>query len=266
MPELPEVETIRRSLEREILDLQLRDLEVHEPRLLQNCTEKELKRALVGNEVGKLARRAKFLIFDFGKHSMVFHLRMTGWFSVDCPQNPRLILEFDRKTLYFEDTRRFATLHLSETKRLAQLKPLAQLGIEPFHPSYTLSNFRKLLESAQEIKRLLLDQTKIAGLGNIYACEALFAGKVHPARPAASLSAQKAKRLFTQIEKILERAISEQGTTVDTYRSLDGVGNFQNFLAVYDRENQPCIYCETIIERLEQGGRSSYFCPRCQRL
>ncbi|MBI1742305.1 bifunctional DNA-formamidopyrimidine glycosylase/DNA-(apurinic or apyrimidinic site) lyase [Candidatus Acetothermia bacterium] len=265
MPELPEVETIRRSLEREVLNLQLRDLEVHEPRLLQNCTEKELKRALIGNKVGKLGRRAKFLIFDFGKHSIVFHLRMTGWFSLDRPQKPRLILKFDRKTLYFEDTRRFGTLHLTETKNLSELQPLAQLGIEPFHPSYTLKNFRASLQSPQEIKRSLLDQTKIAGLGNIYACEALFASKIHPERSASSLSAQEVKRLFTQIEKMLERAISEQGTTVDTYRSLDGVGNFQNFLAVYDRENQPCIHCKATIERLEQGGRSSYCCPKCQK-
>ncbi len=266
MPELPEVETVRRSLEREFLNLRLKKLEVRESRLLQNCSEKELKRAVLNNKLEAMERRAKFLILGFGDYAILFHLRMTGWFHLKPTKNPRLILEFDRKKLYFEDTRRFATLSLFETAQLSQCAPLAQLGIEPFYKNYTLENFFEIIKSAQEIKRLLLDQTKIAGLGNIYASEALFASKIHPLRLASSLTRTEAKALFQSIEKILAQAIQEQGTTIQNYRSLDGVGNFQNLLAVYDRANHPCIRCKAIIERVVQGGRSSYFCPRCQRL
>jgi formamidopyrimidine-DNA glycosylase len=265
MPELPEVETVRRSLEREFLKRRLEKLALHEPRLLQNCSEKKLKRALLKQKLESVGRRAKFLILGFGHHSIVFHLRMTGWFHLKPTKNPRLILEFNQKKLYFEDTRRFATLYLAETKHLPKLKPLAQLGIEPFNENYTLVNFRQALKSAQEIKRWLLDQTKIAGLGNIYASEALFASQIHPMRPASKVTPKEAQKLFVQIEKILSQAIEEQGTTIESYRSLDGIGNFQNFLAVYDRASQPCIRCKTSIERIVQGGRSSYFCPRCQK-
>jgi formamidopyrimidine-DNA glycosylase len=266
VPELPEVETIRRSLEREFLGRRLERIKILEPRLLQNCSEKELKRALVGQKLEKLGRRAKFLLLEFGQHSAVLHLRMTGWFHLASAINPRLILEFDKQTLYFEDTRRFATLHLAKTEKLGELKPLARLGIEPFHPNYTLKNFRQILKKPQEIKRLLLDQTQIAGIGNIYASEALFASRIHPLRPANRLNSRETKRLFTQIEKILTRAIEAQGTTIASYRSLDGTGNFQNFLAVYERAGQPCPRCTRPIARLVQGGRSSYFCPGCQTL
>jgi formamidopyrimidine-DNA glycosylase len=265
MPELPEVETIRRALAREFAGRRLHDLSASEPRLFQGLTRRALRRALVGQRLERLKRRAKFLIFDFGVYSAVLHLRMTGWLSLEQPARPRMAWHFDERSLYLADPRRFAALYLVPSQKLLALQPLAQLGIEPLHPSYTFDHFRALLHTKQEIKRLLLDQTKIAGLGNIYACEALFASKLHPARAASSLSAGESRRLFDQIEAILERAIAQQGTTVRTYRSLEGAGNFQNFLAVYGREGQPCVRCRAPIVRLSHGGRSSYFCPRCQR-
>ncbi len=267
MPELPEVETIRRALDRELAGLTLRSLAISEPRLLQNASERELKSALIGRRLERVGRRAKFLLFDFGSYTAVLHLRMTGWPTLQPIARPRFVFAFDSdKTLYFQDTRRFATLHLARSDRVHRLPPLACLGIEPFQKNYTLKNFLKLLQSYREIKSLLLDQTKIAGVGNIYACEALFASKIHPQRPAQSLSPSEAKSLFAQIKKILARAIAEQGTTVSTYRQLDGAsGNFQNLLLVYDREGEPCAQCQTPIARIVQGGRGTYFCPRCQQ-
>lgn len=266
MPELPEVETLRRALERELVGRRLTALSVHEPRLLQNASERELKRTLLGHRLKTVGRRAKFLLLDFGKHTAVLHLRMTGWLTLSPVEKPRFVFEFTQnKKLYFQDRRRFATLSLVESTRLDELPSLAQLGIEPLGKDYTLKNFLKLLQTDQEIKRLLLDQRKIAGLGNIYACEALFASKIHPQRPANNLSRAEAQRLSTQIEKILARAIAAQGTSVSTYRLLRGEsGNFQNFLRVYDRAGEPCIQCETPIVRIEQGGRGTYFCPECQ--
>lgn len=267
MPELPEVETLRRALAQELEGRTLKALKIYEPRLLQNASEQELQRALVSRRLRAVKRRAKFLLFDFGKHTVILHLRMTGWPTLSPIENPRFVFEFTRdRTLYFSDTRRLATLYLVPSAQAHELPPLAKLGIEPFQSSYTFENFWTLLQTEQEIKRLLLDQHKIAGIGNIYACEALFASKIHPQRPANSLSQAEARRLFTQIEQILARAIAEQGTSVRTYRVLTGEpGGFQNFLRVYDREGKPCVRCRTPIVRIEQGGRGTYFCPRCQK-
>lgn len=267
MPELPEVETIRRALERELLGLELQALAIYEPRLLQNASPKALQRALVSRRLERMARRAKLLLFDFGRYTAVLHLRMTGWLTLKPVEKPRFVFEFsEQKKLYFRDTRRFATLHLAQSARILELPCLAALGIEPFQPNYTFKNFAQLLQADQEIKRLLLEQRKIAGVGNIYASEALFAAKIHPQRPASSLSKTEARRLFAQIEEILARAIAEQGTTVRTYRQLGGAsGNFQNLLLVYDREGEPCVKCKTPIGRIDQGGRGTYFCTRCQQ-
>lgn len=267
MPELPEVETLRRALDRQLTGRTLRSVTIYEPRLLQNASQTEFRRALVGQTLQSVARRAKFLLFDFGHHTAVLHLRMTGWPTLTPVPTPRFVFEFDqKKTLYFSDTRRLATLHLVPTARAHTLPSLNSLGIEPFQPNYTFENFFTLLQTDQEIKRLLLDQRKIAGLGNIYACEALFASNIHPQRAAKSLSRAEARRLFAQITETLARAIAEQGTTVKTYRQLEGAsGNFQNFLSVYDRAGEPCVRCQTPIKRLQQGGRGTYFCPTCQQ-
>jgi len=266
MPELPEVETIRRALARELLNLRLQKLQVFDLKLLQNATERQLQSALVGHRLDEISRRGKFLILGFGERKLVLHLRMTGWLSLHRSERPRLLMQFGSgKALYLEDTRRFATLYLSTRKGLDQLPALAQLGLEPFQPEYMLKNFSKLLKSEQEIKRLLLDQHKIAGLGNIYACEALFAAKIHPLRRADRLTAREMRRLFEAIPAILGQAIAEQGTSVDTYRLLRGEsGNFQNLLKVYGRERQPCPHCGSPIKRIAQGGRSSFFCSSCQ--
>ncbi len=267
MPELPEVETLRRAIAQELEGRTLRALKIYEPRLLQNLSEQALQRALVGHRLRAVKRRAKFLLFDFGKNTAILHLRMTGWLTLSPVKDPRFVFEFTQgRTLYFSDTRRLATLHLVSSAQADELPPLSELGIEPFQPTYTLKNFVALLRTNQEIKRLLLDQRKIAGLGNIYACEALFASRIHPQRPAASLSPAEARRLFVQLEKILSRAIAEQGTSVRTYRTLTGEpGSFQNFLRVYDRAGKPCVRCRTTIVRIEQGGRGTYLCPRCQK-
>lgn len=268
MPELPEVETIRRALERELHHARLKKLRVFDAKLLQNAGEQELQRALIGRRLEEVGRRGKFLILNFGDQALVLHLRMTGWLSLNPSARPRLVMQFDsREALYLEDTRRFATLYLSSKKDFNALPALAQLGLEPFQSDYTFKAFVGLMKSEQEVKRLLLDQRKISGLGNIYACEALFATGIHPLRRADRLTAREARRLFEVIPEILKRAIVEQGTSVDTYRLLRGErGNFQNLLQVYGREGQPCPRCHDCIERIVQGGRSSFFCSSCQPL
>ncbi len=269
MPELPEVETIRRALGRSVLGRTLTQIHIKERvHLLKNCTPKELTRALLGRELNALGRRGKFLVFEFGPWAMVLHLRMSGRLLLQSTGHTRLILEFeDAKMLYLDDARRFAMLYLTETPRLSELEPLRKLGIEPFSSGYTIEAFQQLLQTSQESKRLLLDQRVIAGLGNIYANEALFAAGIHPRRPVNTLTAREARRLYQAIPRVLERALAAGGTSFDRYRTPQGeLGRFQEEFSVYSREGEPCPRCAALIERVVQGGRSSFYCPRCQPL
>jgi formamidopyrimidine-DNA glycosylase len=265
MPELPEVETIRRGLEEGLLGARLSGVEVRDPRLLRDCPLPELAR-LRGRALKRVARRGKFLILDFEGRALVIHLRMTGRLLPQEEGHTRLILNFSEgKRLVLDDPRRFATLACVRADELEGFEPLRRLGLEPFTPGYTFENFRKILETNREIKPLLLDQAKLAGLGNIYANEALFRAGIHPQRRANSLSPEEAQRLFKAIPELLEEAIALQGTTISDYRTATGEsGGFQLFLKVYGRAGEPCPRCGTPIEQLSQGGRSSYFCPKCQ--
>lgn len=267
MPELPEVETIRHDLQTLVAGQRLQGLSVHERvHLLKNTTEAELTERLTGRSLETVTRQGKYLVFRFGQASMVLHLRMSGRLLTEPADHTRLTLQFDRTTLYFDDARRFGMCFLAATARLHQLEPLRKLGLEPFSDAFTLDAFRSLLGSSQEIKRLLLEQHKIAGLGNIYACEALHDARIHPERAASSLSRCEGRVLHAAIPEVLQRAVDAGGTSFRSYETPSGaLGHFQDEFAVYGREGAPCPQCGTPIERLVQGGRSSFLCPDCQR-
>jgi formamidopyrimidine-DNA glycosylase len=267
MPELPEVETIRRDLEHKIVGKTLCNLEVKERvHLLKNCSASELKKTMIGQRLMAMKRRGKYLLFCFEKSVLVLHLRMSGRLLLEPAKHTRLVLEFSKnKTIYFDDARRFGALYLSSQKELEDLPTLQKLGIEPFSKDYSLKNFRFKLNSKQEVKRWLLDQSKITGVGNIYACEALFEARINPERVANLLSTPESKRLFEAVLEILKRAIESKGTSIDSYRMPSGeLGNFQKNFSVYDRLKEPCHRCQTPISRISQAGRSTYFCPNCQ--
>lgn len=262
MPELPEVETIRRGLTR-LEGRLLTQVEVRDSRLLRGCAPAELVR--LRGHLKEISRRGKFLIFRFDEHALVLHLGMTGRLLPREGRYTRLVLHFSEEKLVLDDPRRFAALCCTRAAELDELGPLKRLGIEPFTAGYTFENFWKILRTRREIKRLLLDQRKLAGLGNIYASEALFRAGINPLRPASSLSPAEAKRLFEVIPRLLEEAIAAQGTTISDYRTATGEsGRFQELLQVYGRAGEPCRRCGRPIERIEQGGRSTYFCPSCQ--
>ena len=271
MPELPEVETIRRDLNDALRGACLKRMEVFEPRLLQNCSKPELSKALCGQTLKIVGRRGKFLVFDFGRNSAVVHLRMSGWFSLEPGAHTRMVMTFDRGKLYFDDTRRFGTLHLLKTAELEGHAPLKGLGLEPLEPEFSANALQVLSKTARPIKQLLLDQTKIVGIGNIYVCEALHRARVHPLASGERLGLSKIKALRDSIVSILNEAIANHGSTlgdsVGDYRTLEGAqGSFQDRFAVYGRGGKPCFKCSTPIERTIQAQRSTYFCPRCQRL
>jgi formamidopyrimidine-DNA glycosylase len=272
MPELPEVETIARTLEPAIRGRVVSAVELLYRPLLRTGSRKGLD-ALRGRRILSVSRRGKMLLIACeGGRTLVFHLKMTGQFSLADPgeerdKHTRLVMRFEdgASELVFRDVRKFGFLLCLEGDRRAACAELACLGPEPLEIG--LEEFAALLASRKgRIKSLLLDQTVIAGIGNIYADEMLFDARIHPETPALSLGKKVVERLYDSMKQILTLAIAEKGSTLQDYRDAEGkAGNFQFFHKVYDRKGEPCVVCATPVRMTRIGGRSSHFCPKCQR-
>lgn len=267
MPELPEVETIRKELRTKILNKKIVKVEVLEKKMFLGDAKKILNKKIVD-----VARRAKVLkiIFENG-YVILVHFKLNGQIfyqekGATIPhQFTRIVLHLSNgATLFFNDSRKFAWMKVI---RQADLKE--KFGIEPLTKEFTLDNFLKIIKkSGQPIKTLLMDQEKIAGLGNIYTTEALFAAKIYPFKKAKELSEKETKNLFTSIIRIIETAIKYKGSSGkdEWYRQVDGKpGQYQEHFLAYQQEGKKCRRCGSIIKRMKQAGRSSYFCPRCQK-
>ena len=278
MPELPEVETIRRGLIPLCVGKRLHRLRIGGAyRIIGPYAERrqEAIKLLQGSEISDISRRAKRLIFHTdGKLALIFQLGMTGKFLITDPEPARrkhthVTLELDDGLkLRFNDIRRFGKLCFMEQScglEVAMLDAgMGKLGPEPF--DMTPTQFRHILQAQRPIKALLLDQSRIAGLGNIYADEALHAARIHPTTPAAKISANKAAELLKTIVEVLNLSIEHGGTTFSDFNNPYGdVGEFRKLLKAYGREGEPCYRCSQAIERLILIGRSSHFCPHCQR-
>ena len=266
MPELPEVETIKRGLEKAILGKKITEVCVYHPKVIRQPSPEKFKKGLAGATIKNILRRAKVLILELSNgKSLVIHLKMTG--QLIYPGNgraSRVTFKFsDGTTLDFNDQRLFAELRLMDDWR--ELKFIQGLGPEPF--AITPEEFAKMLEEKKtKIKPLLMDQTFISGIGNLYAAETLFRSHIHPERAANSLSGKEKAILFSKIRDTLEEAIKHKGSSLDQYVQLTGQpGGYVKFHKVYDRQGKPCSVCKTPIKRIALGGRGTYFCPRCQR-
>jgi len=271
VPELAEVETIRRRLHPELVGRTIRDLRVLDPTVsLQS--ESELRRALVGRAVVGTARRGKWLIVDLGEVLMIVHLRMTGrlvWLPGDEERGrrPRFTVELDDgRTLHFFDVRRFGRLWAVPAAEAGDF--FAGLGAEPLETGFTVAHLRELLAGRRvPLKSFLTDQRRLAGVGNIYADEALFRARLHPVRPAGSVGPREAQRLHAAIIDTLRLGIEHEGSSVESFVDPAGSrGRFQEILNVYQRTGGPCHVCGTPIRRIVVGGRSTHFCPHCQPL
>ncbi len=271
MPELPEVETIVRELDAALPGRTVRDVRIFRADALGGVPPAAFRAALRGRRVRGVARRGKFLLFHLEPEAwLVGHLRMTGKFIVSRPPpapepHHRAWFELDDgSVLIFQDLRCFGTLAVVE--RLADHAGLAALGLDPFSPRCTAAWLAAALAASRApLKHWLMDQSKLAGLGNIYVAEILYAARLSPLRPAASLAAAEVARLYRAIRRILRKAIHKSGTTIRDYRRVDEqTGEFQNFLRVYGKAGQPCPACRTPIARLVQQQRSTFYCPTCQ--
>ncbi|MBO8138279.1 MAG: DNA-formamidopyrimidine glycosylase [Desulfotomaculum sp.] len=273
MPELPEVETVKRSLERLITGSAITDVNVLFPKVVKSHTPGDFKASLAGCKIKSLARRGKYLLVHLsGDKTLVIHLRMTGRLVYleekdDLPRYAHVIFYLEGgKRLVFADMRKFGHINLIPTAQLKNMPELKKLGPEPLGKEFTVQYLQQELRKRRtKIKALLLDQTFVAGLGNIYADEALHLAKIHPERTAQGLTGSEAAGLHHAIIKVLEQGIKNRGTSFSDY--VDGEGNIgtnQYQLKAYQREGEPCSNCGTIIERKKVAGRSSFFCPQCQ--
>ncbi len=286
MPELPEVETVRRGLNKTILNKKIREIKILKPKLVRNSLA-EFREILVGETVKNVARTGKLLIFEIAENTfLLVHLKMTGQLIFQSQNekmmgghpNPNSNDEFpnkyshlifdlgDGEQLFYNDLRQFGYLEIVDKARLLEIQ--AKYGIEPGTANYTWENFREILAKKKKtvLKSFLLNQQIISGLGNIYVDESLFWSGILPTRTAGSLTEAEAKKLFKNIAKIIAEAIEVGGTTFRNYRdALGGKGNFTDKLAVYGREKLPCLVCGTKIEKTKLNGRGTHFCPHCQK-
>lgn len=270
MPELPEVETIRRDLEPLILGATIMGVEIYWPGSIARPSAQEFEDLITGRTILRLARRGKYLIFILsGGWNLIVHLAMTGRLLVDqmeMDKHTRAVFHLeDGRNLLFVNMRKFGRLYLVKDAQ----EVVGHLGPEPLAPDFSLPQFRSLLGRRKGmLKPLLLNQRFIAGLGNIYSDEALFHAGLHPQRPAATLSGEEVECLYRAIREVLSQSLADGGSTLndETYRRPnEGRGEHQERLLVFQRGGQPCTRCGTPIRRIVLGGRGTYFCPRCQR-
>jgi formamidopyrimidine-DNA glycosylase len=267
MPELPEVETTVRGLARVLQGRRIERVEARRPDL-RRALPVDLGQRLTGARVTGLRRRAKYGLIDTDRgDTLVFHLGMSGRWRIDPSEIEKhdhfLIETDDGRRLALNDARRFGSLDLVRTDALSEWPPFAALGPEPF--DLDASDLRKRLAGrTAPIKLLLLDQRIVAGLGNIYVCEALYRAGIHPRRAGGSVSLERLKRLVPAIHEVLAEAIAAGGSTLRDFASPDGeLGYFSKSFAVYGREGQPCL-CGGTVKRIVQGGRSTFYCAKCQ--
>jgi formamidopyrimidine-DNA glycosylase len=275
MPELPEVEHVVRALRAAITGRRIISAQLKLARIAPDASASQFKQKLRGALVNNVTRRGKYILIELDNNRVLLtHLRMTGKFvslTIDqsLPRHAHVIfyLDDDRR-LVFCDMRQFGRMIVVATSKLGKNRQLCELAPEPLSKEFSLEYFRATLaRSRRSLKQLLLDQTKILGLGNIYAAEALFLARISPFAVAATLSRQRAIRLHEAIRKILEEAI-EGGSTlrIDLEEETSSyIGTSERFWRVYERVGEPCVNCGSKIRRVVQGGRSTYFCARCQR-
>jgi formamidopyrimidine-DNA glycosylase len=266
MPELPEVETIKRELEKTVVGKKITGVSVFYPKLIREPKKEDFVKGLRNVTIKNILRKGKLLILELSSgKSLAIHLKMTGQLIYPgTGKASRVIFKLSNgKTIDFNDQRLFAELRLIDNWR--NLKFIQGLGPEPF--DLTLEKFKQMLAAKKtKIKPLIMDQTFISGIGNLYAAEALFRARIDPARPALSLSNKEKELLFKEIKETLQEAIKYQGSSVDSYVKLDGKrGNYVKYHKVYDREGKPCLVCKQSIKRIALGGRGTYFCPHCQK-
>jgi formamidopyrimidine-DNA glycosylase len=275
MPELPEVETIRRELERDVIGKRIKGTSVHGTRTVRRQTKKQFISRLEGQKIDGVSRRGKNLLIDIGDDLLVVHLGMSGQLLKAAPKDPtvkhtHVVITFTvGGQLRYVDARTFGELYVASKERVAEEAPeLSDLGFDPIEDVMSWQDFgTKLVRKQAQLKSVLMDQKFVAGIGNIYSDEILWEAGLRYDRPSHTLSIQEVRRLYRAIGEVLQEAIKQRGSSLadETYRDLYGaIGNFQLQHNVYARDGQPCKRCRHAIGKQKFSGRSTYYCPSCQ--
>ena len=274
MPELPEVETIRRQLAPHLEGRTIVRAVIDDPRFTRPDPPAETAAGLTGRRIVRLGRRGKYLLWSLsGDRHLLVHLRMTGALLYDPPAfdggpahvRARLELDDGHRIVYI-DPRRFGTGHLLGDTAARDAYLDQRLGVEPLTPAFTAEHLYALTRGVRApLKAFVLDQRRIAGVGNIYADEALHRAGIHPLRPAGRITRAQAAALREAVEDALRAGVAAKGATIDDFRHIDGArGSFQDLFLVHRREGEPCPTCGSVVRKLVVGGRGTYVCERCQ--
>lgn len=281
MPELPEVETVLVGLKKILSGQTISHVKIYTPKL-RNEIPKNLAAKLKNSKLVKATRRAKYMCLDLDNgHTLIAHLGMSGVFRIEPPFSPKAAQTHDHLRFYldngteivYRDPRRFGVIDLLKTEKVKESSYFKNLGPEPLSKNFSTAYLQDVLvNKTVPIKQAIMDQKIVVGVGNIYASESLFMARIDPRRPSKSLKSDELDRLVTSINQVLKRAIKEGGSTLRDYRNIGGErGYFQAHFSVYDREGISCPHCSCNlkktggIKRIEQGGRSTFYCPEKQR-
>ncbi|OBY77296.1 DNA-formamidopyrimidine glycosylase [Paenibacillus sp. KS1] len=273
MPELPEVETVKQTLNTLVAGKRIERVTVTLPRIIQRPSEiEQFCDALKGHTIERVERRGKFLRILLDGLVLVSHLRMEGRYGVYAANEPvekhtHVIFHFDDGTeLRYKDVRQFGTIHLFAAGEEWEQPPLHKLGVEPLSPEFTVERFAEAMRRRRSfIKPVLLNQNIVVGIGNIYVDEALFRAGIHPNRAADELTDEEYALLHRAIIDTLKEAVEAGGSSIKSYVNGQGeMGMFQHQLQMYGRQGQPCVQCGSIIEKTVVGGRGTHYCPVCQ--
>ena len=272
MPELAEVETVRRVLKKDILNKKIIDIFIYYPKMIENNPD-DFKNKLLNTEFIDIKRIGKYLLFETNNYYLISHLRMEGKYylkdnnEIKGKHEHIKIVFANNLTLRYEDTRKFGRMTLINKEDLNNTKCISKQGIEANSKDLTGKYiYDKIHKKNLAIKTLLLDQTIISGLGNIYADEVLFKSFINPNRKGRSLSLEECKLLAKSSKEIINKAIIYGGTTIRSYTSSLGVkGRYQKFLNVHTKNGEKCLNCGSIIQKVKIGGRSTYYCDNCQK-
>ena len=272
MPELPEVETVKETLKKQVLNRTITNVNIYYENIIEYPTSSEFKKQIINQKINDIKRRGKWLIFELDDYCLLSHLRMEGRYFLRNKDDEVLkhehisfLLDNDLCLRYL-DTRKFGRMHLIKKDELLTRKPLCELGLEPWDENLDYTYLKEKYKTKKlPIKTVILDQSIIVGFGNIYADEILFLSKISPFKKCNGLNDEELKQIIINTKIVLEKAIKAGGTTIRTYESSEGVhGRFQQELLVHGKENSNCPVCNETIIKTRIGGRRTYYCPKCQ--
>ena len=271
MPELPEVETVKNGLKAKVLNKKITKCKVLYQGIIAYPDKETFIKNIANQTINDIKRRGKFLLFELDDYYLISHLRMEGKYFINNPEedlskHDHVIFTLnDKEELRYNDTRKFGKMHLVKKDEL-NITPIANLGLEPWDELLTPKYLKEKMNKNKAIKTLLLEQSIITGIGNIYADEILFLSKINPETKGNKLTNKNREDIITNTKLVLEKAIKAGGTTIHSYTSVDGItGRFQQELLVHNRKSESCPNCQTEILKIVVNGRGTYYCPKCQK-